>query len=425
MRVLGVTETCDLASMYLRLQDEGHEVRVAVAHPLAQGTLAGMVPRSADWRVDLDWVREAGPDGFVLFEAIGFGGEQDALRRDGFRVIGGSAFGDRLESDRALAQCLLGELGLNVAATHEFTDCAAARQFIAANPRRYVLKYSGRGNGRNYVGLVPDGSDVDALLAANAADSGDAGAFILMDHVSGIEMGVGAFFNGVDFLTPACLDWEHKRFFAGDMGELTGEMGTVATFSGTDAFFAATLARAAPLLRGHGHVGWVNLNTIVNDDGIWPLEFTCRFGYPGYSVLEPLQAVEWGALFAQLSSASSICLATRPGFSVGVVLTTPPFPYSREQVDEPVGLPITLGEVDPRHLHWGEVGLSGGRLATSGQYGWTAVVTGTGAAIAEARDAAYARAGQVGIPNMRYRLDIGDKLIAGELDRLRAMGLVG
>src|SRR4051794_20685820 len=93
MRVLGIGETCDLGSMYLRLIAEGHDVRVAVSEPLAAGTMAGMVPRTDDWRAELPWIREAGDDGFMLFEATGFGPLQDELRRDGFHVIGGSALG--------------------------------------------------------------------------------------------------------------------------------------------------------------------------------------------------------------------------------------------------------------------------------------------------------------------------------------------
>jgi phosphoribosylamine--glycine ligase len=52
-------------------------------------------------------------------------------------------------------------------------------------------------------------------------------------------------------------------------------------------------------------------------------------------------------------------------------------------------------------------------------------VTGTGQGIAEARRAAYHRAAEVRCANLRYRLDIGDKLLAGDLERLRGWGWLG
>lgn len=433
MRFLGVSETCDLGSLYMRLIADGHEVRVFVEEPLAEGTLAGLVPRTPDWRSELGWVRDAGGDGIILFEAVseGYGALQDELRRDGYQVIGGSAFGDRLENDRSFAQQLLGELGLPIAAVHAFSDAASGDAFLAENPGRYVLKFSGPdfASHDNHVGQMPDGRDVRAALAGRFRARGGAPAeYTLMEFLDGVEMGVGAYFDGTRFLTPACLDWEHKRFFAGDMGELTGEMGTIATFDRSGLFFERTLARVEPLLRDHGHVGYVNLNTIVNERGIWPLEFTCRFGYPGFAILEPLQRTRWADLFAMMVGRIPPAFEARPGFSAGIVLTTPPLPYSRKQVDEPVGLPVFIPEAfgpeDRANLHYGEVGLEDGRLVTSGLYGWTMVVTGTGPTIGAARDSAYARAGQIAIPNLRYRLDIGEKLIAGDYAAVAGLGLL-
>jgi phosphoribosylamine--glycine ligase len=419
MRILGITETCDLGSMYMRLIDEGHEVRVTVSEPLAAGTMLGLVPRAKDWRDELAWVKEVGEDGLILFEAVGFGELQDQLRRDGYNVIAGSAFGDRLENDRAFAFDLLRQLGMQIAPVTAFTSVEAALTDLRERPRRCVFK-ANRSAADTFVGALPDGSDVAALLRVSPPQDGE--QFILVDHVEGVELGVGAYFNGERFLRPACIDFEHKRFFAGDMGELTGEMGTVATYDGSDTIFEATLAPLEPLLRDAGHVGYVNLNTIINRRGIWPLEFTCRFGYPGFAVLEPLQDLGWGELFDAMLRRERESFGTSPGFSVCVVLSTPPFPYSRKEVDSPVGLPLIVGHLDRRHLHLGEVGMQGDQLVTSGLYGWTAVVTGTGETIEEAQATAYANAAQVTAPNLRYRLDIGDRVAGKELALLDKWG---
>lgn len=427
LRFLGVGETCDLGALYLALQREGHEVKVSVSDPLADGTLSGMVERASDWRAELDWLK-TGPDlGIVLFESVseGFGALQDELRNQGHHVIGGSAYGDRLENDRAHAQALLSGLGFPAGHVWRFDSTADADRFIAANPGRYVLKFSGHGHSshENYLGQLPDGADVRAIL--NGLDE-DAADFILMRFIEGIELGVGAYFDGKQFMEPACLDFEHKRFFNGDLGELTGEMGTLATYDRSGTFFRRTLKLLEPHLAGRGHVGYVNLNTIVNQEGIWPLEFTCRFGYPGFAILHPLQRSGWGEIFAAMIEGNRPRFDAAPGFCTGVVLSTPPFPYSREEIAAPVGLPVILpDDADPDHHHFGEVGRDArGRLVTSGLYGWTMVVTGVGSTIETSKAEAYARVRRVFTPNMRYRLDIADRQIAGEWLGVERLGLL-
>ncbi|MDB5407256.1 MAG: hypothetical protein JWL84_2168 [Rhodospirillales bacterium] len=433
MRFLGVGASCDLGALYLRLIAAGHAVKVEISYPSCHGTLAGMVERIADWRQELGWVREAGRDGIILFEHVDdrHGSLQDQLRRDGYNVIGGSEFGDRLENDRAYAQSMLAGLGLETCRIHEFATAREALAFLDANPARYVLKFNGQGfaSSDNYVGRLADGRDLRAVLVARLKRASVLPAgLVLMEHVDGIEMGVGAYFDGTKFLLPACLDWEHKRFFAGDLGELTGEMGTVVTYRRTQNFFERTLGRMAPLLRKHRYCGYINLNTIVNGRGIWPLEFTCRFGYPGFAVLDPLQATGWAELFHGMANRSLGALATHPGFCVGVVLTTPPFPYSRKEVAEPVGMPVLfdgqLDAADRANLHFGEVGKQDGQLVTSGLYGWTMVVTGCGATMVAAQREAYRLADRVFVPSLRYRRDIGDRLIGGDYARVEALGLL-
>ncbi len=243
-----------------------------------------------------------------------------------------------------------------------------------------------------------------------------------------VEVGVGAFFDGEKFLSPANLDWEHKRFFPGDIGELTGEMGTVVTYRGAERMFERTLGRMAPLLGESGYCGYINLNTIVNDDGIWPLEFTCRFGYPGFPILDSLHRCGWHELFRSMIARDGKEFRTHDGYSVGVVMTVPPFPYRHGYEALGKGSPICFAEKmsneDSGSLHYGEVDTRDGQLVTAGMIGYIVVVTGVAKSIEAARQLAYDRVRKVVIPNARYRNDIGVRLIERDMAEMRRLGLV-
>ncbi len=434
MRFLGVGESNDLGAMYHGLARRGHEVKVFVADQASRDVYAGMLDFTADWRAELGWLREAGGQGVALFESAQQGDEQDTLRREGFQVIGGSALGDRLEADREFGQQALRAIGLRTAASHGFRDYGAAIDFLRARGGRYVLKFNGADSPRtrNYVGELDDSADMLALLEVyrhHDAQGPGAPDFVLMEHLQGVEVGVGGYFNGADFLLPACIDFEHKRFFAGDLGELTGEMGTIVSYRASRRLFDTVLAPLAPLLADGGYCGYINVNLIANDAGLWPLEFTSRFGYPGFAICEALHLEPWEDIFARMLRRDGLQIATRDGFACGVVLTVPPFPYRHGYEELSKGEPICLrpgaGGGDGAALSWAEVAQVRGQLVTSGCTGYVGVASGAGATVQEACDAAYRVAKQVVVPNLRYRTDIGERVRRHDLERLRQLGCLG
>ena len=158
MKILMVSNDFAGASLARRLHFEGHDVRAFVADPACERILHGLIPRLPSLDAGLDWI---GHDGLAVVDDCGFGAWQDAARADGFTVAGGSAFGDRLERDRAFAQDLMGSLGMPVLPATRFANCVQAAGHVASENRPWVVKFDGRApKSATFVSCLPCGSDV-------------------------------------------------------------------------------------------------------------------------------------------------------------------------------------------------------------------------------------------------------------------------
>lgn len=429
MNILFVSGELIAGDLAIQLQREGNAVRLSIEHPTQQDCLNGIVPKTADWQADLGWV---GKDGLIVFDDVGYGDVQDNLRREGFRVVGGSAGGDRLELDRTFAQQVFANVGMQIEPVHTFPNAGGALGFVTAQSGAWVVKQNDHKSHLNYVGVMEDGSDVRGVLASYQRLGIE--NISLQRRLKGIEVAVGRYFNGHDWVGPIELNQEHKGLLNGELGPKTGEMGTLMWYAKASRLFDATLGRLRDYLRAVSFHGDIAINSIVDGDAVHPIEATARFGCPSTHLQTALHRTSWTELLGAVADGLPCDLTVREGYAIGLTLAVPPFPYDGEQLTgvSSAGLPLltrrSLSADEQRHLHLEGVAragdVDGEGLVLTRSLGYAVFVTGIGASVLEAQRAAYALAGQIVIPKVMYRTDIGDRFLAGEEAKLHGWGWI-
>jgi phosphoribosylamine--glycine ligase len=316
-----------------QISKEGHEVRYYIKDQKESDIADGFVAKSEDWEKDAERA-----DIIIFDDTLGQGEKAQELRTRGKKVIGGTAYTDRLEDDRSFGQEELKKAGVNIIPYAEFESFDEAVEHVVQNPARYVIKPSGEAQNvkrRLFVGEEEDGQDVIRMLEAyKKAFSDEIKVFQLQRRVTGVEVAVGGFFNGKQFVYPINVNFEHKKLFPGNLGPPTGEMGTSMFWSLPNQLFNQTLLKMESKLAEEGYIGYIDVNCIVNNHGIYPLEFTSRFGYPTISIQQAGMITPIGQFFLDLASENDPKLRVRSGFQIGVRIVVPPFPFDDDATFE-------------------------------------------------------------------------------------------
>ncbi|HEX5387768.1 MAG TPA: phosphoribosylglycinamide synthetase C domain-containing protein [Gemmatimonadales bacterium] len=401
---------------------EGHNVRYCIASPDEQEITDGFVPKVDDWEAEVDWA-----DLIVFDDVLGQGTHAQRLRQQGKLVVGGTPYTDRLEDDRAFGQQELKSSGVSIIPQENFTSFDTAIDYVRTNPTRYVIKPSGEAQNMKqllFVGEDEDGKDVIQVLEDyKRAWAERIKEFQLQRRIVGVEVATGAFFNGDEFVYPICVNFEHKKLFPGDIGPSTGEMGTSMFWSESNKIFQATLFKMEAKLRKERYVGYIDVNCIVNSNGIYPLEFTSRFGYPTISIQQEGMSTPIGDFLYQLAEGSINRFKTRSGFYVGVRVVVPPFPFKDNETFERSSKDALIIFKKPNRegVHIEDVKCVDNEWLVTGTSGVVLIVVGQGPTMKQAQRQAYARIDNVMIPNMYYRKDIGDRWLE-DSDRLHNWG---
>ncbi|PIS40143.1 MAG: hypothetical protein COT32_01320 [Candidatus Nealsonbacteria bacterium CG08_land_8_20_14_0_20_36_22] len=204
-----------------KIKKEGHEVKIYIKLEEDKDIYDGFLEKVEKWEDYKDWAD------VIVFDEVGFGEIADSLRKEGKLIIGGSEYTDKLEEDREFGQNEMKRAGMLTLPHWDFTEFDSAIEFIKTNPGRYVFKPSG-GIAKEilFLGQEEDGKDLIEILEQNKKTwAKKIKRFQIQKMAVGVEIAVGAFFNGEDFVYPINVNFEHKKLFPGDIGPCTGEMG--------------------------------------------------------------------------------------------------------------------------------------------------------------------------------------------------------
>lgn len=420
--VIDLTE-CGLA-FSLKCIVAGHTVKLW-APPSKMGR--GLIERVDEWKPYIHWA-----DLVFITDNMKLGNVLEPYYQKGYPIFGPNKAAARLELDREFGQEFFKSHGIKTLPFKTFTSYSQAIRYIAKEDKPFVSKPWG-GNPDKALSYVPKTPEDLICRLQRWQREGKSGEFLLQEKVEGVEMAVGGWFGPGGWSKWINENWEEKRLMNGGLGPNTGEMGTTLRYTQDSLLFDKVLRPLEGSLYRMDYVGYIDVNCLIDDRGDpWPLEFTCRPGWPHFNISMALHKGDPAEWMLDLLGGHDT-LECSEDVCVGVVMALGDYPWDLLPKSQSRGWPIRgLDEVPP-----GSIALSSAMLGaeplikddeiledttivTSGSY--VLVATGTGGTVQAAQDKAYKVCSKIYWPVHKiYRTDIGSRL-EGDLSELHSFG---
>lgn len=357
----------------------------------------------------------------------------DAVRKAGVKFFGPSEKSAALEIKRSEGMAFFEKHNIDVPQYKQFNSLADAEAYVRKTEKRYVFKTLGDAEDKSLSYCSKTPADMIARLQRwQKLNMNPKGPVMLQEFITGVEFAVSAWMGTDGFLAPLNENVEFKKLLSGDCGPNCGESGTVMKYVKSSSLAEAVLFPLELPLSKLGHLGDVDVNCIIDESGkAWPLEFTCRPGWPAFNIMlseHKGDPVQW-----MLDACNGKdTLQVSPQVACGVVVAIPDYPYSNKTKAERSDIPV-YGVTDknrqyiaPTSIKLAKQPVMSGEKVVEKEIWTTAddyvcVVTGLGKTVKKATERAYTTLKELHIPDIIYRDDIGEKL-KDTLPKLHKLG---
>ncbi len=409
-------------------QDEAkHEIFCAPGNAGTAGVATNLAIGAEDVAAVAEWARANRPDLVVVGpEAPLCKGLVDELDKIGVRAFGPVQAGARMEGSKRFAKEVMEAAGVPTGRARTFTDAAAAKAALPEFGLPVVVKADGLAAGKGVV-VAETLRDAEAAIDSMLVDNrfGAAGAEVLIEEfLHGEECSILALVDGERaVLLPGSQD--HKRAFDGDRGPNTGGMGAYSPAPVvTDEMLpeireriilpvVRELKRRGIVYRGVLYAGLMVTppggKTALSGSVVNVVEFNARFGDPETEAVLPRLGGNFAETLLHVAEGrlSDSDVVVKPEAAATVIVASGGYPGAYEKGKAISGLDAAAAVPNAIVFHCGTKRTADGTVATSG--GRVLSVTGLGATLREAVDAAYAAVGKISFDGAFHRTDIAHR----------------
>lgn len=334
----------------------------------------------------------------------------DLFKKYKLKIFGPSKEAARLEGSKVYAKEFMKKYGIKTAEYASFIEAKSALEYIKTASYPIVIKADGlaAGKGVVIVNTVEEAKAVIEDMMIKDSFSGAGKEIIIEEFLQGVEASILSITDG-NTIIPFISSKDHKAIYNGNKGPNTGGMGTVAPnpYCTKEVMSAFVEDIMLPTLEGIksenlDYTGIIFFGIMINEKGVYLLEYNVRMGDPETQVVLPLmksdlvEVIE-AALNKRLRS-QRIVFENKTACCV--IGASKGYPGNYEKGNVITGIKASeekvfiAGAIEKN----GDILTSGGRVLG---------VTALGDELQEAREKAYKAIEKVDFAGMYYRTDIG------------------
>lgn len=362
----------------------------------------------------------------IVFDFNGKGELADKLRKAGYKVVGGGVMNDRLEYDRLFGLKLMEMCGIKTAKRYEFNNIREVKKFLEKDSGEVVYVLKPFGDKPNFLTFLPSSNEelkiyVDWLTTNELGR----GRWLLQEKIEGYEISTEVWFSQGKMLYRANYTLETKRRDVNDLGPMVGASTSVVfgAYKDEPIIVQKVFKKLLLLMEKVKYTGVLDINCIVNDKGIYGLEWTPRLGWNAmFAELEVLE-IPPGELFIKVAEGSIDRLRYKEGYGYALRVVLPEYPSEDKNIYKQYkGMPVFYLPEYKDNIWFLGVRLGRHSIEVDTLDGIVAEISSYGRTMEEAEHKAIEVLNGLYIPNKTARVGDGAKHALKRYNGLKKLG---